>query len=223
MSPGGSTIGPDGSCHITLQLAFNRTLHAEYGAPASVIAEYHINPLQKRINVTLTWRNKTATRLDEAMTVFNRPLQRPGYGWTMDVLGEWVSPANVTRGGEQYMHAVWSGIRYAASSQTDSSSPQLVIGTLDAAMVCPVLNRAADAKLTPESALQQACFDYSIHPDGPREKQLTDAAIDGLGVNLYNNRMGISGFPLWYPFGFGESYQRLDETTRFRFFIEERY
>ena len=46
--------------------------------------------------------------------------------------------------------------------------------------------------------------------------------IDGLGLNLHNNRIGISGFPQWYPFGLGERYQKKDETMQFRFVIEER-
>jgi len=46
--------------------------------------------------------------------------------------------------------------------------------------------------------------------------------IRGLGINLHNNRMGISGFAQWYPFGVGIRYQKQDETAQFRFQIEER-
>ena len=142
----------------------------------------------------------------------------------MDILGEWVSPANVAAGGEQYQHGVWSGIRYT-SNTNNSESPDrgLWISTLDAAMACPVLNRAADAGITPESAVERACFKYNIlGPDGHRSQQLTDGMIDGLGVTLHTNIFGISGFPQWYPFGVGDRYQAEDETAKFRFVIEER-
>ena len=90
-------------------------------------------------------------------------------------------------------------------------------------MVCPVLNKAADAALTAEGSLQKACFEYDIKgPDGQRQQQLSDTMIDGLGFNLHNNRFAISGFPQWYPFGIGENYQKQDETAQFRFSIEER-
>jgi hypothetical protein len=175
-----------------LELGYNDTLHKHYGAPARVTAEYEIDPARRTVSVALTWRNKSATRLPEAMSVFNMP-RRTGYKWEMDKLGEWVSPANVTSGGEQYEHAVWTGIRYIpepdpragtkAGTTADSvASPSLWIHTLDAAMACPVLNKAADPALTPETALQKACFDYKIPgPDPHREQQVTDSMIDGLG------------------------------------------
>ena len=133
------------SCHLVLELGFNQTLHQNYGAPTSVTAEYSIDPVQKRLNVSLTWRNKTSTRLLEAMTVFHRPAVRAGHRWEMDVLGEWTSPANVTAGGNQYQHALWSGVRYTNDDDSMNPTPHgLWISSLDAAMACPVLNKVAD-------------------------------------------------------------------------------
>ena len=38
----------------------------------------------------------------------------------------------------------------------------------------------------------------------------------------YANLFTISGYPQWYPFGIaGSNYQEADETTLFRFSIEE--
>lgn len=207
----------DETCRIVLELGFNDTLRAKYGAPATVTAEYVVDPARKTVSATLTWRNKTATRIPEWTSVFFRPSLRPGYVWTMDKLGGWVSPADVAAGGQQYMHGVWSGIRYTSTSGTG-----LRISTLDASMACPVLNQAADATLTPEQALERACFKYKIPgPDGSRQQQLTNAMIDGFGVTLHDNIFGISGFPQWYPFGVGDHYQEQDESQKFRFVIEE--
>lgn len=196
------------ACNIVAELGFNDTLHTMYGAPAAATVTYDVDPERKRINVTLVWRNKTTTRLQEAMTVFHRPGLRQGYRWEMDKLGEWIPSSNVTEGGMQYQHAIWSGVRYNHAQQHSSSSkvmhvsgghvsepPALFIGTLDAGMACPVLNRVADTALTPESALEKACFDYHIPSaaDPGVEKQLNDSMIDGMGINLHGNRFTISG------------------------------
>jgi len=206
------------SCHVVVQLGFNSSLHKDYGAPLTVLVEYTLNPDSKRLDATFTWQNKSSTLLQEAMSVFSTPTQRAGYEWSIDSLGEWVSLTNVTEGGERYKHAAWSGIKYS-SREPDAAA--LHISTLDAGMVCPVLNSVWDSRLTPEIALQQSCFDYGGR-DGQLLRPITDTAIEGLGINLHNNRMGISGFAEWYPFGVGDRYQKQDETAQFRFVIEER-
>ena len=76
------------SCSVTLELGFDESLHSEYGAPTSFTAEYTVDPVAKRLNVSLTWRNKTATRMQESVSVFHRPFARPGHRWAMDKLGE---------------------------------------------------------------------------------------------------------------------------------------
>ena len=56
-----------------------------------------------------------------------------------------------------------------------------------------------------------------------QQQRVTDAMIDGLGINMYANLFTISGYPQWYPFGvIGSNYQAEDATTQFRFSIEER-
>jgi hypothetical protein len=208
-----------------LELGFNESLHRTYGAPSSVTAEYTIDPVAKRLNVSLTWRNKSATRMQESMAVFHRPLERAGHRWEMDVLGEWTSPANVTSGGDQYTHALWTGVRYTAGDGRAGATPPrgLWIGTSDAAMACPVLNTVADSTLKPESSLLQSCFKYNIKQHSGQQQRVTDAMIDGVGISLYANMFTISGYPQWYPFGIvGSNYQEADETTLFRFSIEEK-
>ena len=90
-------------------------------------------------------------------------------------------------------------------------------------MACPVLNKVADSGLTEEGSLLKACFNQDIKQHSGQQQQLTDAMIDGLGISLYANLFTISGYPQWYPFGIvGSNYQEADETTMFRFSIEER-
>ena len=146
-----STVRAPETCHVVLDLAFNETLHQEYGAPSDVTAAYTIDPVHKRVDVSLTWRNKSSTRLLEAMTVFNRPVARAGHRWEVDNVGEWTSPANVTAGGNLYQHALWTGVRYTTDGDGDGVSPAppqgLWVSSLDAAMACPVLNKLADRYL----------------------------------------------------------------------------
>ena len=61
------------NCHGVVELGWNSTLHDGYGAPAGATVVYDVDPISKRVNVTFIWRNKTASRLQEAMTVFFRP------------------------------------------------------------------------------------------------------------------------------------------------------
>ena len=97
------------------------------------------------------------------MAVFHRPVARAGHRWEMDVLGEWTSPANVTSGGEQYQHALWTGVRYTTGGDRAGAAPRgLWLGRSDAAMACPVLNKVADSTLTPERSLLNACFKQDI-------------------------------------------------------------
>ncbi len=211
----------DDGCRATLELGFNETLSGKYGAPSAVTTEYIIDPSSnKRVNVTVTWHNKTATRLQEGMSVFSRPEKRDGYRWEMDKLGEWTAVSNVTGGGEMYKAAVWSGIRY---SSLEGGYPSLRVETLDAALVCPVLNKNAQRELDEESSLAQACFKYDIpSPRDPGLQQsLTDTMLDGMAINLHQNFFGISGFPQWFPFGVGDRYQKDDEHLQFRFAIAE--
>ena len=81
-----------------------------------------------------------------------------------------------------------------------------------------------EVRFDPEAALSASCFDYNIPSTDPKTSghpQLDDTMIDGMGFNLHANRFEISGFAQWYPFGVGDQYQQQDETTQFRFVIEE--
>ena len=142
-SGGGAAAGGAGGCHISLELGFNETLARKYGAPARVIVRYELDPDARRLNATLTWLNKTATRLPEALTLFHRPAPRAGHAWAVDTLGEWVSPANVTPGGEQWKHAVWSGIRYASSTPKTSHASDASSGAAAVATAAAVAEAAA--------------------------------------------------------------------------------
>ena len=138
------------------------------------------------------------------------PPKRRGHGWGMDVLGEWVSPSEVRgQGGtNQLQRGVWRGVRYTGAD--GSTSAGLTIETLDAALACPIvpaLSRALLGNSTPAGE------------GNPQVPTLGPDQVAGMAVNLLNNLMPISGFPQWYPFGVGGSYQKEDEASVFRFVL----
>ena len=137
----------------------------------------------------------------------------------MNKLGEWIPSVNVTEGGNQYQHSVWTGVRYVSLPDLRG----LTIHTLDAASACPLLNQIADASLTPSIAMLKSCVGYDIKSTKNQgaQRQLNNSMIGGMGIKLHSNRFTISGFAQWYPFGIGGQFQSQDSEEQFRFVIEE--
>ena len=61
----------------------------------------------------LSWFNKTATRLAEAMWLSFEPIVGDAQHWSMDVMGFPVSPFEVAQFGARHLHGVWDGVTYA--------------------------------------------------------------------------------------------------------------
>jgi polygalacturonase len=139
--------GPAGSCtscRVVTETAWNATLSGKYGSASRVVTEYTLTPGDSKLSVQLKLFNKTTTRLPEATVLLFQPHRVAGtaaarhdYGWAMDVLGGWVDPYDVLSGGQQWAHAIWSGVKYAA--KRGSSATGLFIDSLDAAMACPMI------------------------------------------------------------------------------------
>ena len=67
------------------------------------------------INLELSWFDKRATRLPEALWLTFNPKVGDPKGWTMDKSGEQVSPLDVVTGGNRSLHAVNTGFGYKDS------------------------------------------------------------------------------------------------------------
>ena len=206
-------------CRAIVYLKLNKTLHENYGAPSGATVIYDVDPYQRRVNVSLTWHNKTSTRLQEATIVFNRPYRR-GSRWEMNKLGRMDSSVNVTEGGNQYQHSVWTGVRYVSLPDLRG----LTIHSLDAASACPLLNQIADASLTLSVAMQKSCVGYDIKSTKNQgaQRQLNNSMIGGMGIKLHSNRFTISGFAQWYPFGIGGSFSHKIPRSNFVLSLKRR-
>lgn len=91
------------------------------------------------LELEVWWAAKAATRLPEATWCsFVPPVTQPER-WTLDKLGQAVSPLDVVRRGGRSLHAVGEGMAY------DGPDGALRIGTLDAPLVAPGAPNLLDA------------------------------------------------------------------------------
>ena len=68
------------------------------------------------IHLELSWFDKRATRLPEALWLSFNPKVADPKGWTMDKSGEQVSPLDVVAGGNRCLHAVTTGFGFKDSN-----------------------------------------------------------------------------------------------------------
>lgn len=133
-----------------------------YGAPEHLRIRYTFGKTNGRIEVELTWNNKSANRLPEASWFSFAPKVNNPNLWTMDKMGESISPLSVVRDGSRNLHAVTTGVTYEGSDGT------VHLETLDAPLVAPGQRRLLR-------------FDNSFVPlDG------------GMHFNLHNNKWGTN-------------------------------
>ncbi len=81
------------------------------------------------VHIYLTCLNKAANRLPEAMWLSFVPAGTEPNGWTLDKVGQRISPFDVVKGGNRHMHAVTNGVYY------QDPKGSLSIETLDAPAV----------------------------------------------------------------------------------------
>jgi hypothetical protein len=186
------------NCTGVVFLQSNSVAHKNYGAPEESYLLFSLTPTHTgaTLNLTLTLRNKTPTRLPEQMMLEFRPLG--SHNWGMDKLGLWVSPYDVGLNGSQYQHAVWSGLQASAPSP----GSHVTILTPDAPLVSPI---------TTEPAFHGWLGTPTVMPV-PTAPFKDSAKVVGFGVNLWNN-VWDTNYILWYPYLAG------DENLMFRFSV----
>lgn len=137
----------------------------------------------------------------------------------MDVLSEWVRPEEVVRNGNQYQHAINSGVRFITTanisiSDGGNAGPDtgFLLESLDAGLACPIVSSAGRSGALTLGGSTPMGEGVSGDP-----AVMAPDRQAGMALNLYNNLMPISGYAQWYPFGTGEFYQKEDESMSFRF------
>jgi hypothetical protein len=97
--------------------------------PRRIYLEVILADDQPEIHMNLTWFQKPATRLPEAIWLTFNPIAQDSKGWTLDKSGEPVSPYEVVTSGNRHMHAVSTGFDYKEGDHS------FAVETLDAPVV----------------------------------------------------------------------------------------
>ena len=115
---------------LTVRSRFHADLTDRLGAPRQVWTHWDLTD-PDAIGVEVWWPSKPASRLPEAMWCSFVPMVAEPRRWTVDKLGQAVSPLDVVRHGGRSLHAVGEGMTY------EGPDGDLRIGTLDAPLVAP--------------------------------------------------------------------------------------
>ena len=155
---------------------------------------------------TLTWREKTATRIPEATWMSFHPKtsttkSSSAVNWTFDVLGHPIDPLDVPKGGTRFKHAVWDGATLHDSGAKKEKS--LRLRTLDSAILAP-----GDT-----AHLLKFCHG-TISPGPANDTERCGDDVDpvrgGVHANVHNNLWGTA-FPQWYDDDASFRFQLLQE------------
>lgn len=97
--------------------------------PRRMFVELRLPKAEPVIEMNLSWFEKPATRLPEALWLTFNPKTAEPSGWMLDKAGIEVSPLKVVESGNRHMHAVEKGFAYREGSH------RFAVETLDAAVV----------------------------------------------------------------------------------------
>ncbi|HEY1159668.1 MAG TPA: DUF5054 domain-containing protein [Terracidiphilus sp.] len=97
--------------------------------PRKVFIELLLPKVEPVIHLNLSWFQKPATRLPEAIWLTFNPIAEDQKGWTLEKSGEPVSPFDVATSGNRHMHALSKGFEYRRPGHI------FAVDTLDAPVV----------------------------------------------------------------------------------------
>ncbi len=99
-----------------LMLAASEQVSPALGCPRHFTVEVHLPEAAPVIEYTLQWFDKAACRLPEALWLSFNPRVPSPSRWTMDKLGQAISPLDVVLDGNRHLHGIGEGVRYAVAS-----------------------------------------------------------------------------------------------------------
>ncbi len=126
---------------LQARLTMPREACRRYGCPAQVRLHWRLPDEAPRLELTLDWFHKRATRLPEALWLGMTPLVEEPESWRLTKIGVDIDPAAVPVGGSRHLHAV-ERARYAAADG------DLRITPVDTTLVAP--GRPHLIEFTPE-------------------------------------------------------------------------
>ena len=130
---------PGHDAELVVHARFPTELTETMGAPPELWSRWSFDAAGRQVDLTIWWADKPANRLPEAMWCsFVPKVAEPGR-WTLDKLGQAVSPLDVVRRGGRSLHAVGEGMTY------EGPDGDLHLDTLDAPLVAPGTPNLLDA------------------------------------------------------------------------------
>jgi len=136
--------------------------------PPKLYLELVLPKAEPIIHMNVSWFQKPATRMPEAMWLtFNPAVAGHKGSWSMDKTGERISPSDVVVSGNRHMHAVSTGFQYGDGNDS------FIVETLDA----PVIAFGKKSPLNFSNS--QADLSSGIH------------------CNLFNNAWGTN-YIMWF-------------------------
>jgi len=115
---------------ILVELELPEQATERYGCPASATLEITLPDAEPAVYLDLQWFAKPASRLPEALWLSFSPRNTVAKGWTLEKMGQNISPLDVVRDGNRRLHAV-EAVAY------QHAADYLRLDTLDAPLVAP--------------------------------------------------------------------------------------
>jgi hypothetical protein len=152
---------------FTILRTFNAAATQNYGCPALFSMEWDFSQ-PDMIPLVVQWFDKPTCRLPEALWLSFMPRLSKDATWSMDKLGEAVSPTDVVPNGNRHLHAVGDG-----GVTANDGEHRFQVISLDAPLVAPG---------------RPSLLDFNNDLPNPQH---------GMHFNLYNNVWGTN-FPMWF-------------------------
>ncbi len=151
----------DHAHHILARLHFPGA-SPQVAAPARAYLALTLPHAEPVIDLALSWFDKPATRMPEALWLSFSPIVDDPSKWLFDKSGERIAPLSVASGGSRHLHAVSTGVSHSANGHT------FALEALDAPLIA----------LGEKSPIN---FSHA-QPD----------LTSGIHANLYNNAWGTN-------------------------------
>ncbi|MEI6055293.1 MAG: DUF5054 domain-containing protein [Lentisphaerota bacterium] len=115
-------------------ILFNLTMPEKsiksYGSPSEVLIEYSFTD-KREIGIELQWFGKKANRIPEAFWFSFNLNAKESKKWSINKMGEPISPLDVAKKGNRALHALWSSVLY------NGNDGNIEVESLDAPLVSP--------------------------------------------------------------------------------------
>jgi hypothetical protein len=132
-APAAVTVEETSDAHrvlVTLQFHDEEAFQSGRAAfPRKVFVELLLPKAEPAIHLNLSWFQKPATRMPEALWLTFNPIAEDQKGWMLDKSGEAVSPFDVVASGNRHMHGLGKGFEYREAGH------RFAVETVDAPVV----------------------------------------------------------------------------------------